>query len=334
MSRPQAAVLGSGGWGTALAAHLARVGHDVRLWGRDAHLIAELGRTRVNATYLPGVELPAGVTPTADLATAVSGVSLVVAAVPSHGLRQVARAMAPALAQGATLVSATKGIEVDSLFRMSDVLAQECGAGHPVVVLSGPSFALELARSLPTAVVAASTDPKAVARVLEEFRSGYFRLYESDDVVGVEIGGALKNVIAIAAGAAEGLGLGFNAKAGLITRGLAEIARLAVAAGGKRETLAGLAGLGDLVLTCHGSLSRNRQFGLELGRGRTAAEILAGMKAVAEGVRTATAARTLGARYQIELPITEQVVAVIDGRISPQAAVTELMERPQRAEVG
>ena len=332
MSRPQVAVLGSGGWGTALATHLARVGHDVRLWGRDRELIALLGRSRVNEVYLPGVELPAAVTPMADLSVAVAGASMVVAAVPSHGLRQVARAMATSLAPGATLVSATKGIEVESLYRMSEVLSQECGAGHPVVVVSGPSFAAELARSLPTAVVAASTDAAAVARVLEECRSSYFRLYESDDVVGVEIGGALKNVIAIAAGAAEGLGLGFNAKAGLITRGLAEIARLAVAAGGRRETLAGLAGLGDLVLTCHGSLSRNRQFGVELGRGRSAAEIVAGMKAVAEGVRTAGAARILGRRYQLELPITEQVVAVIEGRTSPAVAVTELMDRPQRPE--
>ena len=332
MSRPQVAVLGSGGWGTALATHLARVGHDVRLWGRDRELIALLARSRVNEVYLPGVELPAAVTPMADLSAAVAGASMVVAAVPSHGLRQVARAMATSLAPGATLVSATKGIEVESLYRMSEVLSQECGAGHPVVVVSGPSFAAELARSLPTAVVAASTDAAAVARVLEERRSSYFRLYESDDVVGVEIGGALKNVIAIAAGAAEGLGLGFNAKAGLITRGLAEIARLAVAAGGRRETLAGLAGLGDLVLTCHGSLSRNRQFGVELGRGRSAAEIVAGMKAVAEGVRTAGAARILGRRYQLELPITEQVVAVIEGRTSPAVAVTELMDRPQRPE--
>ena len=332
MSRPQVAVLGSGGWGTALSTHLARVGHDVRLWGRDRGLIALLARSRVNEVYLPGVELPAAVTPMADLSAAVAGASMVVAAVPSHGLRQVARAMGTSLAPGATLVSATKGIEVESLYRMSEVLSQECGAGHPVVVVSGPSFAAELARSLPTAVVAASTDAAAVARVLEECRSSYFRLYESDDVVGVEIGGALKNVIAIAAGAAEGLGLGFNAKAGLITRGLAEIARLAVAAGGRRETLAGLAGLGDLVLTCHGSLSRNRQFGVELGRGRSAAEIVAGMKAVAEGVRTAGAARILGRRYQLELPITEQVVAVIEGRTSPAVAVTELMDRPQRPE--
>lgn len=315
-----------------MAAHLARVGHDVRLWGRDAELMSRLATTRVNDTYLPGVELPAAVTPTSDLHRAVSGAGMVVAAVPSHGLRLVARAMATSLARGATLVSATKGIEVDSLYRMSEVLGQECGDSHPVVVLSGPSFAAELGRCLPTAVVAASTDAAAVARVLDECRSSYFRLYESDDVVGVEIGGALKNVIAIAAGAAEGLGLGFNAKAGLITRGLAEIARLAMAVGGRRETLAGLAGLGDLVLTCHGTLSRNRQFGVELGRGRPAGEIVAGMKAVAEGVRTAAAARTLGRRHQLELPITEQVVAVIEGRTAPAAAVTELMERPQRPE--
>ena len=316
------AVLGSGGWGTALASHLARIGHDVRLWGRDAELIATLERTRVNETYLPGIELPPGVTPVSDLGGAVQGAGIVVSAVPSHGMRDVARRMAGRLSPGATLVSATKGIEMDSLYRMSEVLTQECGAGHPVVVLSGPSFAMELARSLPTAIVAASHDDAAVRRVLEEFRSGYFRLYSSEDVVGVEIGGALKNVIAIAAGAAEGLGLGFNAKAGLMTRGLAEIARLADAAGGRRETLAGLAGLGDLVLTCTGSLSRNRQFGIELGRGRTAVEILAGMKAVAEGVRTASAALKLGARHGLELPITERVVAVIEGRTTPREAVT------------
>ena len=333
MTRPLVAVLGSGGWGTALAAHLARIGHDVHLWGRDAVLIATLARTRVNDVYLPGIELPPGVTPMADLTGAVHGASVVVNAVPSHGMRAVARAMAAGLAPGATLVSATKGIEMDSLDRMSEVLTQECGAGHPVVVLSGPSFAVELARCLPTAIVAASRDDAAVRRVLDEFRSGYFRLYSSEDVVGVEIGGALKNVIAIAAGAAEGLGLGFNAKAGLMTRGLAEIARLADAAGGRRETLAGLAGLGDLVLTCTGSLSRNRQFGIELGRGRTAAEILAGMKAVAEGVRTASAALKLGARHGLELPITERVVAVIEGRTTPHEAVTELMDRPQRLEV-
>lgn len=332
MSR-QAAVLGSGGWGTALATHLARAGHDVRLWGRDAALMRTLQTTRVNEVYLPGVTIPDAVTPTTDLADAVRGVSFVVAAVPSHGLRQVARALAPALTPDATLVSATKGIEVDSLYRMSEVLRQECGGSHPIVVLSGPSFAAELGRCLPTAVVAASDDPFAVARVMEEFRSGAFRLYESDDVVGVEIGGALKNVIAIAAGAAEGLGLGYNAKAGLITRGLAEIARLAVAAGGRRDTLAGLAGLGDLVLTCTGALSRNRQFGIELGKGRPAAEILAGMKAVAEGVRTAGAALTLGARFGLELPITQQVVDVIEGRTSPRDAVSALMDRPQKPEL-
>ena len=332
MTRPQIAVLGSGGWGTALAAHLARIGHDVRLWGRDADLIATLERTRVNDIYLPGIELPPGVTPVSELARAVRGAAIVVSAVPSHGMRDVARRMAGSLSPGATLVSATKGIEMESLYRMSEVLAQECGAGHPVVVISGPSFAMEVAKSLPTAIVAASHDEAAVTRVLDGFRSGYFRLYSSEDVVGVEIGGALKNVIAIAAGAAEGLGLGFNAKAGLMTRGLAEIARLADAAGGRRETLAGLAGLGDLVLTCTGSLSRNRQFGIELGRGRTAAEILAGMKVVAEGVRTASAALKLGARYGLELPITERVVAVIEGRTTPREAVTELMDRPQRLE--
>jgi glycerol-3-phosphate dehydrogenase (NAD(P)+) len=334
MNASDIAVIGSGGWGTALASHLAHAGHRVRLWGRDSRLIAELARSRVNTIYLPDVTLPDGVIPVSDLDAAVTQAGLIVAAVPSHGLRDVARAMTPSLRGGVTLVSATKGIEEGSLFRMSEVLRQECGERHPIVVLSGPSFAAELARSLPTAVVAASRDDRAVARILEQFRSGYLRLYGSDDVVGVELGGAMKNVIAIAVGAADGLGLGFNAKAGLITRGLAEIARLADAEGGRRETLAGLAGLGDLVLTCTGALSRNRQFGIELGRGRRADEIVAGMKAVAEGVRTASAALAIGARRGLELPITERVAAVIAGRMTPQAVVTELMDRPQRPEAG
>jgi glycerol-3-phosphate dehydrogenase (NAD(P)+) len=334
MNRSRIAVLGAGGWGTALAVHLARAGHDVQIWGRDARLVQEMRARRANAVYLPDVTFPEGITATADLAEALSGTEVVVAAVPSHGMREVLRAAATHVAAGATIVSATKGLEQESLLRMSEIVAQEMGASHDIAVLSGPSFALEVARELPTAVVIASGSDAAVARVQREFRASYFRVYGSDDVAGVEIGGALKNVIAIAAGAAEGLGLGHNAQAGLITRGLAEISRLACAAGARRETLSGLAGLGDLVLTCTGALSRNRHVGLELARGRALGDVLAGMKMVAEGVRTADAALKLGARHRVELPIAEQVSELLHGRKDPRTALLDLMLRPQRAEAG
>jgi glycerol-3-phosphate dehydrogenase (NAD(P)+) len=230
------------------------------------------------------------------------------------------------------LVSTAKGIESDSLERMSVVLAHEANAAQSVVVLSGPSFAAEVARGLPTALVSASSDPDAAHFVQESFRGPAVRLYVSDDVPGVEIGGAMKNVIAIASGVVEGLGLGQNAKAALITRGLVEISRLADAEGGRRETLAGLSGLGDLVLTSSGDLSRNRHVGVELGRGRRLQEILASMRMIAEGVRTTSAALALGARHQVELPITSEMAAVLDGRRSPAEGVDILMGRKQRAE--
>ena len=327
-------MLGSGSWGTALAIHLARVGHDVRLWGRDASLVAEMNARRANAVYLPDVLFPARVQATSDLAEAARGAALVVAAVPSHGTRAVVRAAAPHLAAGAVIVSASKGLEQDTLFRVSEIIAQEVRGAHEIAVLSGPSFAAELVRELPTAVSVASRHAGTVERVQADFRAPYFRLYGSDDVVGVEIGGALKNVIAIAAGVVEGLGLGHNALAGLITRGLAEITRLACAAGARRDTLAGLTGLGDLVLTCTGSLSRNRHVGSELARGRSLDEVLAGMKMVAEGVRTTEAALALGARHGVELPIAEQVAELLAGRKDARAAVFDLMLRPQRAEAG
>jgi len=326
------AVLGAGSWGTALAVHLGRVGHDVRLWARDSRLVAELNERRANAVYLPDVTLPDTVSFTTSLERALAHTELVVSAIPSHGCRAVMRAAAPHLTPGAVLVSATKGLEGDSLLRMSDVIAQELGPAHPVVVLSGPSFAAEVAKQLPTAVLAASTDARATALVQAEFRGPYFRLYGSDDVVGVEIGAALKNVIAIAAGVVEGLGLGHNALAALITRGLAEVTRLACAAGGRRETLAGLSGLGDLVLTCTGSLSRNRHVGIELARGRSLHDIVAGMKMVAEGVRTTGAALALGARYGAELPIATQMNEVLAGRSDVRSAVDALMVRRQRSE--
>ena len=328
------AVLGAGGWGTALAVHLARAGHDVHLWGRDAALVAEMRSRGANAVYLPDIVFPKGLRPTSDLRDAVAGAALIVAAVPSHGMRDVIRRAKSDIDPAATVLSATKGIEQDSLLRMSEVIAQEIGEDRDIAVLSGPSFAMEVARELPTAVCVASRQSSIAERVQADFRAPYFRLYGSDDVVGVEVGGALKNVIAIAAGVVEGLGLGHNAQAGLITRGLAEISRLACAAGGRRDTLAGLAGLGDLVLTCTGALSRNRHVGIEMARGRALGEVLAGMKMVAEGVRTTDAALSLGIRHGIELPIAAKVADLLAGRTHPRAALEDLMLRPQRAEAG
>jgi glycerol-3-phosphate dehydrogenase (NAD(P)+) len=325
-------VLGAGSWGTALATHVGRIGHDVRLWARDATLAREIHARRANAVYLPDVELPSAVVVTHSLDDALAGAEIVVVAVPSHGCRTVIAAAAPFIQRDAVIVSATKGLETNTLLRMSEVIAQETGRKHPVVALSGPSFAAEVARQLPTAVLAASVDADAAATVQTEFRGPYFRLYASGDVIGVEIGAALKNVIAIAAGVVEGLGLGHNALAALITRGLAEITRLACAVGGKRETLAGLSGLGDLVLTCTGDLSRNRHVGIELARGRRLQEIVAGMKMVAEGVRTTGAALALGARHGVELPIATQMGEVLAGRTDVRSALDSLMLRRQRAE--
>ncbi len=332
MANDRAAVLGTGSWGTALAVHLGNAGHRVALWGRDRSLVEALGEHRTNRSYLPGIPLPDNVRPAALLADAVAGARFVVVAVPSHGLRAVVRDAAGHLAPGAIIVSATKGVEGDTLMRMSEVLAAETSARLPVVVLSGPSFASEVARQSTTALVAASTDAAAVAAVQDEFRASYFRLYASDDVVGVEVGGALKNVIAIAAGVVESLELGHNAMAALVTRGLAEISRLACAMGGNRDTMAGLSGLGDLVLTCTGSLSRNHHVGIELGRGRSIEEITGSMRMVAEGVNTTAAALALGERYGVEMPIAAQMADVLAGRRTPREALGCLMLRPQKIE--
>jgi glycerol-3-phosphate dehydrogenase (NAD(P)+) len=304
------------------------------LWARDASLVADMESRRANAVYLPDVRFPERLRVSGDLDAAVGDADLTVWAVPSHGTREVLRRAAPRLRRGAIVVSAAKGLEQATLLRVSEIFVAELGASTPLAVLSGPSFAAELARQLPTAVSVASADPEVVARVQADFRAPYFRLYGTDDVVGVEIGGAIKNVIAIAAGVAEGLGLGHNALAGLITRGLAEISRLACAAGAKRETLAGLTGLGDLVLTCTGVLSRNRHVGVELARGRPLQDILAGMKMVAEGVKTTDAALALAARYGVEMPIAAQVGQLLAGRKDARTALEELMLRPQRAEAG
>jgi glycerol-3-phosphate dehydrogenase (NAD(P)+) len=289
---------------------------------------------RANAVYLPDVRFPERLHVTADLAEALRDTEFIVSAVPSHGTRDIVRLAARYVRPGTTVVSATKGLERETLFRVSEVVEQELGERARVAVLSGPSFAAELVRELPTAVSVASRDQAIVHQVQEEFRAPYLRLYGTSDVIGVEIGGALKNVIAIAAGVVEGLGLGHNALAGLITRGLAEISRLACAAGANRETLAGLTGLGDLVLTCTGSLSRNRHVGIELARGRSVQDVLASMKMVAEGVRTTEAALALAERHGVELPIAAQVAELLAGRKDAKTALYELMLRPQRAEAG
>jgi glycerol-3-phosphate dehydrogenase (NAD(P)+) len=325
-------VLGSGSWGTALAVHLAGTGHDVRLWARDPALAATMAASRENAAYLPGITLPASLSPTADLRAALDEVQFVVFAVPSHGLRDVARRAGTYLTPACALVSATKGLEEGSLLRMSQVLRAELPAAGEIVVLSGPSFALELAQTLPTALVAAGESPAVVEAVMAHFGSPALRLYGSSDVVGVELGGSLKNIIAIAAGVVEGLGQGHNALAALMTRGLVELSRLAVALGAQRETLSGLAGLGDLVLTCTGSLSRNRRVGIALAHGQSLNEILASTRMVAEGVRTTEAALALSRKHGIELPIASEMSDVLSGRTDPKTAIRNLMGRKQKLE--
>jgi glycerol-3-phosphate dehydrogenase (NAD(P)+) len=326
------AILGAGSWGTALAVHCSRIGHEVRLWGRDPGLIDRIARSRENCAYLPSVRLSDGVTVTSELDRTLADASLVIAAVPSHGMRGVLGAARLLIPDDVVVVSGTKGLERDSLARMSQVILDELGDGRAVVALSGPSFAIEVAAGLPTAVVAASTDARAAGRVQELLKGPTLRLYVSDDVAGVEFGGAFKNVIAIAAGVVEGLGLGHNAMAALITRGLVEMSRLAGAGGGRRDTLSGLSGLGDLVLTCTGELSRNRRVGIELGRGRALEDILSELRMVAEGVRTTHAALALGERHGVELPIAAHMAAVLDQRLSPREAVEALMLRRQRSE--
>ena len=325
-------VIGSGSWGTALAVHLSNTGHDVRLWARDAALAGEMAAARENRAYLPGVKLPASLSPTPDLRAALDSAQFVVIAVPSHGVRDVARGLSVHLPEGCAIVSATKGLEETSLLRMSQVLREELPSAGDIVVLSGPSFASELARTLPTALVAAGDSPAVVESVMAHFRSPALRLYGSSDVIGVELGGSLKNIIAISAGVVEGLGLGHNALAALITRGLAELSRLAVSLGAERDTLSGLAGLGDLVLTCTGDLSRNRKVGIALARGQSLKDILAGTRMVAEGVRTTEAALALSARHGIELPIAREMSDVLGGRTDPQTAIRNLMGRKQKLE--
>ena len=326
------AVLGSGSFGTAMALAAARSGHEVALWARRAEVAEQLAAERTNAAYLPGFALPPAVRPTASLEEALWGAGFALAAIPSHGSRAVYREMRGHLGEQAVVVSATKGIETETLQRMGEVAGEELGDGTRYAVLSGPSFAVEVARNEPTAIVAASRSAAAAERVQHELSSHTFRVYTNDDVVGVELGGAVKNVIAIATGGVTGLGLGQNSVAAIITRGLAEMTRLAVRLGGRVETLSGLAGLGDLVLTCTGALSRNRHVGVELGRGRALDEVIGEMREVAEGVRTTRAVHELGRRVEVELPITAAVYGLLYEGRAPRAMADELMGRPLRRE--
>ncbi len=330
------AILGGGSWGTALAIVLARARskHEVSLWVRDPALADSISRERENRTYLPGHPLTPGVRVTCHIHEALANATLVVGAIPAAYARNVYSAAAAHVSAHSVFVSATKGLEPATHKRMSEVLVEVFeGKFVPrLAVLSGPSFAAEVARGEPTAVVLASRDAPLAAELQEEFAAPNFRLYTNDDVLGVELAGAMKNVIAIAAGVCQGLGLGSNPLAALITRGLAEMSRLAAALGAQPETLPGLAGLGDLVLTCTGSLSRNRQVGMELGKGRQISEILAGMRMVAEGVGTTAALLALAREAKVELPITEQVDAILSDGKSPREAIRDIMDRPQKRE--
>ena len=330
-------ILGGGSWGTALAIVLAPRCERIRLWVYEPDLAARMHTSRENDVYLPGLPLPAAVEITNDLASALAGAEIVIGVVPSKFARGLWQRALPHVNSGASFVSAAKGIEAGTLLRMSEVLADvwahSPSQGTPrIAVLSGPTFAREIAKGEPAAVVIASSDPETAARVQKAFSGPMFRLYTSADPIGVEIGGALKNVIAIAAGVVEGLGLGSNTMAALITRGLAEITRLAVAMGGRPQTLAGLAGLGDLVLTCTGDLSRNRRVGVELARGRGLAEITASTPMVAEGVETCGSAVALGAKFGVDLPIIQQMHEVLHLGKAPRDALRYLMDRSLKSE--
>lgn len=328
------AVIGAGSWGTTLANLLAKKEHRVTLWIYERDLAARMVAGRENDLYLPGFPLSPQLDFTAELEEAVRGRQLVLLVPPSQVMRQVVSGIAGWIGEETLLVSASKGIENDSLQTMAEVIGECLGpkSRERLTFLSGPSFAREVAAEMPTAVVAASSDGQAAATTQEVFSTPYFRVYTNDDVMGVELGGALKNVIALAAGVSDGLGFGYNTRAALITRGLAEMNRMGLALGANPTTFAGLAGMGDLVLTCTGDLSRNRTVGMELGRGRTLAEILSGMKMVAEGVQTTLSAYQLACRLGVDMPITEQMYRILYENKDPRQAVTDLMLRGLKAE--
>ena len=334
MGEMNIAVLGAGSFGTALAKQLADQGHPTRLWARRQAMADAIQRDHENQAYLPGFPLPPTLEATSDLAYALERADMVVSAVPTHGLREVIADATPYFRDGAPIVSATKGIEVGTLMLVSemfeDILPES--RHRQIACLGGPSFAKEISANLPTAVSIAGNDPKLVRLAQETFNTSTFRLYTTEDVVGVELGGALKNVVAIAAGIADGLGFGHNTRAGLITRGLAEISRLAISKGANPLTLAGLSGMGDLVLTCTGDLSRNRNVGLQLGQGKSLDEVLGSMQMVAEGVRTTKSAKALADREGVDMPLTQEVYAMLYEGKSPRETVSDLTSRPLRAE--
>jgi glycerol-3-phosphate dehydrogenase (NAD(P)+) len=330
------AIIGGGSWGTALSLVLARgrQTHRISLWAHSADVVEVLRARRVNEIYLPEFKLPPEVEVTGNLGQTLAGAEIVLGVMPSAHAREVYRAMRPHVEPHAVFVSATKGLEHSTHARMSEVISAELGTERRtrIAVLSGPSFALEVARGDPTAVVIAAEDPGLAADIQAEFSGPTFRLYTNDDVVGTEIAGSVKNVIAIASGVCAGIGFGSNTSAALVTRGLAEMTRLAVALGGRRDTLAGLAGVGDLILTCTGALSRNRAVGIELGKGRRLGDILGATRMVAEGVGTAAATLELAGRAGVEMPITEQVHALLTAGRAPRDAIRELMERRLKQE--
>jgi glycerol-3-phosphate dehydrogenase (NAD(P)+) len=327
------AIIGAGSWGTALAIVAARAGHDVTLWSRNAEVVKSINEQRVNSRYLTSVSIPDRVNATNDIESALDKASLVLLAAPSHAAREILTAMSRALDEPAIIVSVSKGIEIETGKRISEIVKEIVGDSHAFVCLSGPSFAKEVVSGQPTAIVAASKDAAAARTVQADLSFENLRIYTNADVVGTELGGSVKNVMAIAAGMTTGSGLGANSVAALITRGLAEITRLARREGAQMETLMGLAGLGDLVLTCTGSLSRNRFVGEQLGKGITLDEIAAGMNEVAEGIKTTLAVKQVADRAGLEMPITTEVKAVLYDGKSVRDAVAELMSRPLREEV-
>lgn len=332
------AVIGAGAWGTALAIVAGRRGdHQVKLWALEKEVCQAIAQSRTNNLFLPDCPLPPAVTASNDFREALAGAEIVVSVMPSHHCRRTFEHMAQWLLPQMLFLSATKGIENDTLLRMTEVIEEVvgrfCGWPPKIAALSGPSFAKEVADGSPTAVTVASANATIAALIQKEFSDPTFRIYMNDDLVGVELGGALKNVIAIAAGICNGLGLGHNSIAALMTRGLAEITRLAVACGAQPQTMAGLAGLGDLVLTCTGGLSRNRSVGIALGQGQQLKQIIAGMRGtVAEGVLTTNAALGLARKHGVEMPITEQMYAILHDDKSAHDAIRELMSRPGKAE--
>jgi len=327
-------VLGAGSWGTALAIHLARIGHHVSLWARAPEFAARLSDAGENGVYLPGVRFPPTLKPTGSLAAACADPDMLMFVCPSSGVRALAEAVRPLVGHRPLIVSGVKGVEQETRMTMSAVLEQVLGDDHRpcVAALSGPSFAREVAQAMPTAVTAAARDPSAAEAVQRLLNGPTFRVYTTTDVIGVEIGGAVKNVIAVAAGVSDGLGFGHNSRAALITRGLAEITRLATRLGADRQTLAGLSGLGDLVLTCTGDLSRNRTVGLRIGRGERLADIVASMQEVAEGIPNTRSVRDLACSVGVEMPITEQMYLLLYEDKSPRQVVIDLMTRGLKRE--